>query len=103
MKIVDVIKSNFVMIPVVASVIFGAFTGIKYVINLNDTIHTNKQEIINLSRDLAVEQEKVSDLRTRLAAAESTWQMAENLYQTLANTVREHSYDIKDINRDLNN
>ena len=103
MKIVEVIKSNFVMIPVVASVLFGTFTGIKYIINLNDTIHTNKQEIINLSRDLAVEQEKVSDLRTRLAAAESTWQMAENLYQTLANQVREHSYDIKDINRDLNN
>ena len=103
MKIVDVIKSNFVMIPVVAAVIFGSFTGIKYVINLNDTIYANKQEIINLRRDIAVEQEKVSDLRTRLAAAESTWSMAENLYQTLANTVREHSYDIKDINRDLNN
>ena len=91
------------MILVVASVIFGSFTGIKYIINLNDTIYSNKQDIINLTRDLSVEQEKVSDLRTRLAAAESTWQMAENLYQTLANTVREHSYDIKDINRDLNN
>ena len=54
MKIVDVIKSNFVMIPVVASVIFGSFTGIKYVINLNDTIYANKQEIINLRRDIAV-------------------------------------------------
>ena len=91
------------MIPVVASVIFGSFTGIKYIINLNDTIYSNKQDIINLTRDLSVEQEKVSDLRTRLAAAESTWQMAENLYEILANTVREHSYDIKDINRDLNN
>ena len=26
-----------------------------------------------------------------------------NLYRTLADQVREHDYDIKDINRDLNN
>jgi|TARA_R100001530_G_scaffold129099_1_gene99177 septal ring factor EnvC (AmiA/AmiB activator) len=103
MKIVEVIKSNFVMIPVVASVLFGTFTGVKYIINLTDTINTNKQELVDLRRDVAVEQEKVSDLRTRLSSAEATWQMAENLYQTLANQVREHSYDIKDINRDLNN
>ena len=29
--------------------------------------------------------------------------MAENLYRQLADQVREHDYDIKDINRDLNN
>ena len=36
---------------------------------------------------------------TRLTSAESTWQMAENLYRQLADQVREHDYDIKDLNR----
>ena len=44
-------------------------------------------------------QEKLSDQNTRLTSAESTWQMAENLYRQLADEVREHSYDIKDLNR----
>jgi hypothetical protein len=39
------------------------------------------------------------DQNTRLTSAESTWQMAENLYRQLADEVREHSYDIKDLNR----
>jgi hypothetical protein len=42
---------------------------------------------------------KRQDQNTRLTSAESTWQMAENLYRQLADQVREHSYDIKDLNR----
>ena len=36
-------------------------------------------------------------INTRLSSAEATWQMAENLYRQLADQVREHSYDIKDL------
>jgi hypothetical protein len=42
-------------------------------------------------------------MNTRLSSAEATWLMAENLYRTLADEVREMKYDIKDLNRDLNN
>ena len=48
---------------------------------------------------IKVAQEKITDQNTRLTSAESTWQMAENLYRQLADQVREHSYDIKDLNR----
>ena len=68
----------------------------------NDYRHysnNNKTEIVNLQRDLKVAQEKLTDQNTRLTSAESTWQMAENLYRQLADQVREHSYDIKDLNR----
>ena len=99
MNIADLLKKNFVLIPVIASVLFGSFTGIKYIINLTDTINSNQTQIINLQRDLTVAQEKLTDQNTRLTSAESTWQMAENLYRQLADTVREHSYDIKDLNR----
>ena len=73
------------MVPVVASVLVGTFTGVRYIVNLTDTINTNQQEIV--------------DQNTRLTSAESTWQMAENLYRQLADQVREHDYDIRDLNR----
>jgi hypothetical protein len=111
MSILDLLKKNFVLVPVIASVLFGTFTGIKYIVNLTDTINANQLEIEkiqevqikDLRRDLSYEQEKMADVKTRLASAEATWQMAENLYNVLANTVREQGYDIKDLNRDLNN
>jgi chromosome segregation ATPase len=99
MNIAELFKKNFVLVPVIASVLFGTFTGVKYIVNLTDTINSNQQDIINLQRDLNTAQEKLTDQNTRLTSAESTWQMAENLYRTLADQVREHSYDIKDLNR----
>ena len=99
MSIAELFKKNFVLIPVIASVLFGTFTGVKYIVNLTDTINDNQNKIINLQRDLNTAQEKLTDQNTRLTSAESTWQMAENLYRQLADQVREHSYDIKDLNR----
>ena len=64
-----------------------------------DTINSNQQEIVDLKRDLKVAEDKIVDQNTRLTSAESTWQMAENLYRQLADQVREHDYDIKDLNR----
>jgi peptidoglycan hydrolase CwlO-like protein len=99
MNIAELFKKNFILVPVIASVLVGTFTGVRYIVNLTDTINNNQTEIINLQRDLKVAQEKITDQNTRLTSAESTWQMAENLYRQLADQVREHSYDIKDLNR----
>ena len=99
MNIAELFKKNFILVPVIASVLVGTFTGVRYIVNLTDTINNNKTEIVNLQRDLKVAQEKITDQNTRLTSAESTWQMAENLYRQLADEVREHSYDIKDLNR----
>jgi len=99
MDLASLLKKNFVLVPVVASVLVGTFTGVRYVVNLTDTINSNQQEIINLKRDLDVAQKEAVDINTRLSSAEATWQMAENLYRQLADQVREHDYDIKDLNR----
>ena len=87
------------MVPVVASVLVGTFTGVRYVVNLTDSINGSEQEIINLQRDLKVAEKKITEINTRLSSAEATWQMAENLYRQLADKVREHDYDIKDLSR----
>ena len=99
MNIADLFKKNIIFIPVVASIVVGSFTGIKYILNLTQTINESEKHIVNLERDLTVVQDKIAEMNTRLSSAEATWQMAENLYRTLADQVREHSYDIKDLSR----
>ena len=87
------------MLPVVASLVVGTFTGVRYIVNLTDSINTSEQQIINLERDLKQAQKNINEINTRLSSAEATWQMAENLYRQLADQVREHDYDIKDLSR----
>jgi peptidoglycan hydrolase CwlO-like protein len=99
MNLADLLKKNIVMVPVVASVLVGTFTGVRYIVNLTDTINSNQQEIVGLTKDLKQAQKNITDQNTRLSSAEATWQMAENLYRQLADQVREHDYDIKDLNR----
>ena len=36
----------------------------------------------------------MNDIKQRLARAEATWDMAENIFQQLADQVRQHEYDI---------
>ena len=45
MNLVDLLKKNVVMIPVVASLVVGTFTGVKYIVSLTETINKNKAEI----------------------------------------------------------
>ena len=87
------------MVPVVASLVVGTFTGVRYIVNLTDSINTSEQQIINLERDLKQAQKNINEINTRLSSAEATWQMAENLYRQLADTVRDHTYDLKDLTR----
>ena len=45
MNIVDLLKKNVVMVPVVASLIVGTFTGVKYIVGLTETINKNRDQI----------------------------------------------------------
>ena len=45
MNILDLLKKNIVMIPVIASLVVGTFTGVKYIVSLTETINKNKAEI----------------------------------------------------------
>mgnify|MGYP005995758525 FL=1 len=110
MDLAALLKKNIVMIPVVASVLVGTFTGVKYIVNLTDTINANKSEIQaiqtmeleNIRRNVAVLTEKTNTILQKLERAEGTWEMAENLYEVLANRVNEMEWDIKDLNREIN-
>ncbi|AXH71345.1 hypothetical protein N8548_00220 [bacterium] len=45
MNILDLLKKNIVMIPVVISIIVGTFTGVRYIVSLTETINKNKDQI----------------------------------------------------------
>ena len=102
MDLAALLKKNFVLVPVVASVLVGTFTGVKYVVNLTDTINENKAQIESIQRDMTVLTDKVNLITGKLERAEGTWEMAENLYEVLANKVNEMEWDIKDLNREIN-
>ena len=98
------------MVPVVASVLVGTFTGVKYIVNLTDTINANQAEIEklqtksieNINRDMQMLTDNINTVIAKLERAEGTWEMAENLYEVLADKVRKMEYDIKDLNREIN-
>ena len=110
MNLANLLKKNIVMVPVVASVLVGTFTGVKYVVNLTDTINANQAEIQelktmdveNIRRDMKVLTDNVNTIIAKLERAEGTWEMAENLYQLLANRVNDLEWDVKDLNREIN-
>ena len=110
MNLADLLKKNIVMVPVVASVLVGTFTGVKYVVNLTDTINANQAEIQelktmdveNIRRDMKVLTDNDNTINAKLERAEGTWEMAENLYELLANRVNDLEWDIKDLNREIN-
>ena len=45
MNLIDLLKKNVVMVPVVASLLVGTFTGVKYIVDLTETINKNKSAI----------------------------------------------------------
>ena len=49
MNLVDLLKKNIVMVPVVASVIVGTFTGVRYIVGLTETINKNQADIAEIN------------------------------------------------------
>tara|TARA_R100001443_G_scaffold37487_1_gene51102 strand:- start:103 stop:414 length:312 start_codon:yes stop_codon:yes gene_type:complete len=95
----DWLKKNIVIVPVVGAILAGTVTSVRYVFTMTDTISVNKEILTKVTQDLEIQKEVLSDIKNRLARAEATWDMAENIFQQLADQVRQHEYDIKDLSR----
>ena len=95
----EYLKKNIVIIPVIGAILAGTVTSVRYVFTMTDTIQVNKEILESVTRDIEMQKEIMNDLKNRLARAEATWDMAENIFQQLADQVRQHEYDIKDLNR----
>ncbi len=49
MNVFDILKKNVVIVPVVASVLVGTFTGVKYIVDLTETINKNQTDITEIN------------------------------------------------------
>ena len=49
MNLIDLLKKNVVMVPVVASLVVGTFTGVKYIVGLTETINKNQAQISEIN------------------------------------------------------
>ena len=49
MNIAELLKKNVVMVPVVASLVVGTFTGVKYIVSLTETINKNQAQILEIN------------------------------------------------------
>ena len=92
-------KINIVIVPVIGAILAGTITSVRYVFTMTDTIQVNKEILETVTKDLALQKEVLNDVKNRLSRAEATWDMAENIFQQLADQVRRHEYDIKDLSR----
>jgi len=48
-NVFDILKKNVVIVPVVASVLVGTFTGVKYIVDLTETINKNQTDITEIN------------------------------------------------------
>ena len=80
MNIADKLKSNIVVIPVVASIVVGSFTGIKYVLNLTNTINSNKQAIYILQEQIDKQNEVVKKVNQDISNIYGVIQMSKRDY-----------------------
>ena len=103
MNIVDLLKKNVVMVPVVASLIVGTFTGVKYIVSLTETINKNKAEITtindthlyNFKTYIARIQENQNHLLLKLETNNGNTIVTENKLKTMEEKIKQMENDFK--------
>jgi len=103
MNIAELLKKNVVMVPVVASLIVGTFTGVKYIVSLTETINQN-QAAITIINDthlknqigyIARIQENQSHLLLKLETNNGNTIVTENKLKRMEEKVNSMEQDFK--------
>ena len=99
MNIADKLKSNIVVIPVVASIVAGSFTGIKYIVNLTSTINDNKQEIVLLHNRIDEANEKLKKAQEDISNIFGIIQMSKEIMEIMGSQVSDLQWEVRDLSR----
>ncbi len=99
MNIADKLKSNIVVIPVVASIVVGSFTGIKYVLNLTNTINSNKQAILILEDKLNQQNEVIKKVNQDISNIYGVIQMSKEIMEIMGGQVSDLQWEVRDLSR----
>tara|TARA_R110002072_G_scaffold124827_1_gene260410 strand:- start:35 stop:334 length:300 start_codon:yes stop_codon:yes gene_type:complete len=99
MNIADKLKSNIVVIPVVASIVVGSFTGIKYVLNLTNTINSNKQAIFILQEKINQQDEVIKKVNQDISNIYGVIQMSKEIMEIMGGQVSDLQWEVRDLSR----
>lgn len=99
MNIADKLKSNIVVIPVVASIVVGSFTGIKYVLNLTNTINSNKQAIFILEDKINEQNEVIKKVTQDISNIYGVIQMSKEIMEIMGGQVSDLQWEVRDLSR----
>jgi hypothetical protein len=99
MNIADKLKSNIVVIPVVASIVVGSFTGIKYVLNLTNTINSNKEAIFILEDKLNQQNEVIKKVNQDISNIYGVIQMSKEIMEIMGGQVSDLQWEVRDLSR----
>jgi hypothetical protein len=103
MNIAELLKKNVVMVPVVASLIVGTFTGVKYIVSLTETINKNRDQITIINDThlknqigyIARIQENQSHLLLKLETNNGNTIVTENKLKTMEEKIKQMENDFK--------
>jgi len=99
MNIAEKLKSNIVVIPVVISIVVGSFTGIKYVLNLTNTINDNKQAIFVLQDKINKQNEVIKKANKDISNIYGVIQMSKEIMQIIGDQVSDLQWEVRDLSR----
>ena len=99
MNIADKLKSNIVVIPVVASIVVGSFTGIKYGLNLTNTINSNKQAIFILEDKINEQNEVIKKVTQDISNIYGVIQMSKEIMEIMGGQVSDLQWEVRDLSR----
>ncbi len=99
MNIAEKLKSNIVVIPVVASIVVGSFTGIKYVLNLTNTINDNKQAIYVLQEQITQQNEVIKKTNQDISQIFGVIQMSKEIMEIMGSQISDLQWEVRDLTR----
>ena len=99
MNIAEKLKSNIVVIPVVASIVVGSFTGIKYIVSLTATINDNKEQIVQLDKRIDEINEKLKKAQEDISNIFGVIQMSKEIMEIMGSQVSDLQWEVRDLTR----
>ena len=105
MNIAELFKKNFVLVPIIASVVVGTFSGVKYIVSLTETINENKRQIgIIQNTNLKNQIKYISQLtmnqnqiKLEMEREKGSKELLTNKFTTIFEKIKGIEFDIKQI------
>ena len=105
MNFSELFKKNIIFIPVVASIVVGSFTGVRYIVSLTETINKNKAEITvindthlyNFKTYIARIQENQNHLLLKLETNKGNTIVTDDKMERLEEKIKQLEIDFKNL------